>query len=118
MIPYLQRKRNHTPRKQSPSCTLYLLQTGQVSDAAIQAMMAEQARRFLEDAPTTAAEASKIILDGVKAERWRILVGDDAHRMDALVRADPEQAYEPAFFDRLAKEVGWQLNGIVSNSRD
>jgi short-subunit dehydrogenase len=86
-----------------------------VPDAAIQAMAAEQARRFLEDAPTSAAQAATIILDGVKAERWRILVGDDAHKMDALVRADPEQAYEPAFFDRLAKEVGWQLNGIVSN---
>lgn len=89
-----------------------------IPDAAIQAMMAEQARRFLEDAPMTAAAAATVILDGVKAERWRILVGDDAHRMDALVRADPENAYEPAFFEVLAKEVGWQLNGIVSNTRD
>lgn len=91
------------------------MDVSQVPDAAIQAMADEQARRFLENAPTTAAEASKIILDGVKAERWRILVGDDAYKMDALVRADPEQAYEPAFFEVLAKEVGWQLNGIVSN---
>ncbi|WP_430424145.1 SDR family NAD(P)-dependent oxidoreductase [Phenylobacterium sp.] len=92
--------------------------TSQVPDAAIQAMADEQARRFLENAPTTAAEASKIILDGVKAERWRILVGDDAYKMDALVRADPEQAYEPAFFEVLAKEVGWQLNGIAANKAD
>lgn len=91
------------------------MDVSQVPDAAIQAMADEQARRFLENAPTTAAEASKIILDGVKAERWRILVGDDAHKMDALVRADPEQAYEPAFFENLAREVGWQLNGIASN---
>jgi len=89
-----------------------------IPDAVIQAMVAEQARRFFENAPTTAGQAATIILDGVKAERWRILVGDDAQRMDALVRADPEQAYEPAFFDRLAKEVGWQLNGIVSNQPD
>lgn len=89
-----------------------------IPDSAIQAMMAEQARRFLEDAPMTAAAAATVILDGVKAERWRILVGDDAHRMDALVRADPENAYEPAFFEVLAKEVGWQLNGIASNARD
>jgi hypothetical protein len=32
--------------------------------------------------------------------------------MDQLVRADPEEAYEPVFFDRLAKEVGWQLGNI------
>jgi hypothetical protein len=86
-----------------------------IPDEAIQALVAEQARRFLENAPTTAAEAAKIILDGVKAERWRILVGDDAHKMDQLVRGDPENAYEPAFFDVLAKEVGWQLNGIAAN---
>ena len=86
-----------------------------IPDAAIQAMVSEQARRFLEDAPMTAAAAATVILDGVKADRWRILVGEDAKKMDALVRADPENAYEPAFFDVLAKEVGWQLNGIVSN---
>ncbi|TAJ69135.1 MAG: SDR family NAD(P)-dependent oxidoreductase [Phenylobacterium sp.] len=94
------------------------LDADQLTDDAIQAMVAEQARRFLEDAPMTAAAAATVILDGVKAERWRILVGDDAHKMDALVRADPEQVYEPAFFAVLAKEVGWQLNGIAANTRD
>lgn len=83
-----------------------------MTDEAIQAIAAEQARRFLEDAPTTAADAAKIILDGVKAERWRILVGEDAHRMDELVRADPENAYEQSFFDVLAGEVGWKLGGL------
>jgi NAD(P)-dependent dehydrogenase (short-subunit alcohol dehydrogenase family) len=83
----------------------------QLSDQAIEAMAAEQHRRFLEEAPTTAAEAATIILDGVKAERWRILVGEDAQKMDAMVRADPEAAYEPAFFQRLASEVGWKLGG-------
>ena len=83
----------------------------QLTDEAIQAMVAEQHRRFLEEAPTTAAEAAKIILDGVKAERWRILVGEDAIRMDQLVRADPEAAYTPEFFQVLAKEVGWRLGG-------
>jgi hypothetical protein len=45
----------------------------------------------------------------VKAGTWRILVGEDAHRMDKLVRADPEHAYEPEFFQRLAEEAGWRL---------
>lgn len=94
------------------------LDADQLTDDAIQMMMAEQARRFLEDAPMTAAAAATVILDGVKAERWRILVGDDAHKMDEMVRADPEHAYEPAFFAVLAKEVGWQLNGIASNQKD
>ncbi|MEO8115035.1 MAG: SDR family NAD(P)-dependent oxidoreductase, partial [Phenylobacterium sp.] len=82
---------------------------GQLTDEALQAMIDERARVFLEDAPTTAAQAATIILDGVRAERWRILVGDDAQRMDALVRADPEAAYEPEFFQVLAKEIGWRL---------
>jgi hypothetical protein len=29
--------------------------------------------------------------------------------MDELVRADPEGAYEPAFFARLTEAVGWRL---------
>ena len=74
-------------------------------------MAAEQARRFLEEAPTSAAEAAKIILDGVRQERWRILVGEDAQVMDRLVREDPEQAYEPEFFERLATATGWRLGG-------
>jgi NAD(P)-dependent dehydrogenase (short-subunit alcohol dehydrogenase family) len=80
-------------------------------DAALQAMVDEQARRFLEDAPTTAAQAATIILDGVKADRWRILVGEDAQKMDAMVRKDPEAAYSPEFYDVLVKEMGWRLGG-------
>jgi NAD(P)-dependent dehydrogenase (short-subunit alcohol dehydrogenase family) len=49
---------------------------------------------FREQAPMTAAEASAVILDGVRTERWRILVGDDAHDLDEAVRADPEAAYD------------------------
>jgi hypothetical protein len=84
----------------------------QLTDEAIQALAAEQHRRFLEEAPTSASEAAKIILDGVKAERWRILVGDDARKMDQLVRADPENAYEQPFFEKLAGEVGWKLGSL------
>src|SRR5262249_57728105 len=56
-----------------------------LSDEDIGKRADERARRFLEDAPTSASEAAKIILDGVKAERWRILVGKDAEKIDRLV---------------------------------
>lgn len=85
------------------------MDVSQLPDSALQAMVDEQARRFLEDAPTTAAAAAAIILDGVKAERWRILVGDDAIAMDAMVRKDAEAAYTPEFYDVLIKEMGWRL---------
>jgi NAD(P)-dependent dehydrogenase (short-subunit alcohol dehydrogenase family) len=81
----------------------------QLPDAALQAMVDEQARRFMEDAPMTAAAAATVILEGVKADRWRILVGEDAQKMDAKVRADPEAAYSPEFYDVLIKEMGWRL---------
>jgi NAD(P)-dependent dehydrogenase (short-subunit alcohol dehydrogenase family) len=85
------------------------IDASQMSDADIQAVAAERARSFLEDAPTTAAAAATIILDGVKAERWRILVGDDAHRLDERVRQTPECAYDADFYQSFATEVGWRL---------
>jgi NAD(P)-dependent dehydrogenase (short-subunit alcohol dehydrogenase family) len=80
-----------------------------LSEEDLQRKWAERARRFEEDAPTSAAEAARIILDGVKAERWRILVGKDAHRIDERVRADPEHAYDAAFFEDFAREAGWRV---------
>jgi NAD(P)-dependent dehydrogenase (short-subunit alcohol dehydrogenase family) len=85
------------------------MDVSQMPDAALQAMVDEQARRFLEEAPTTASAAATVILDGVKADRWRILVGDDAQKMDAMVRKDPEAAYTPEFFEVLVKDMGWRL---------
>jgi hypothetical protein len=79
------------------------------SDDEIRAIVADRARRFIEDAPTSAAEAATIILDGVKAGRWRILVGSDAHLIDERVRQSPERAYDADFFESFAAEAGWRL---------
>jgi len=87
------------------------IDTSQLTDAAVAALSADVARRFLEEAPMTAAAAAKVILDGVKAEQWRILVGDDAHEIDSWVRRDPERAYEPQFFADFAQQVGWKVGG-------
>lgn len=80
-----------------------------LSDDAIRYVVAERARRFLEEAPMTAAQAATIILDAVKAGQWRILVGDDAKAIDAAVRETPEQAYEQDFFETIRSKVGWRL---------
>ena len=80
-----------------------------MSDDEIQQRASDRARIFRDEAPTTAAQAAKIILDGVKAERWRILVGDDAHKLDELVRQAPEKAYTSEFFENLIKTVGWRV---------
>ena len=66
-------------------------------------------KNFLENAPVSAAEAAEVILDGVREGRWRILIGEDARVIDAMVRDDPEGAYGEAFMDRLTERVEWRL---------
>ena len=80
-----------------------------MSDEDIQQAAEERARTFRDEAPTTAAQAAKIILDGVKAGQWRILVGDDAHKLDQKVRQAPEEAYTLEFYESLIKDVGCRI---------
>ncbi len=49
---------------------------------------------FRAAAPLSAAGAATVILDAVKAGKWRILVGEDAVKLDEAVRARPEEAYD------------------------
>jgi NAD(P)-dependent dehydrogenase (short-subunit alcohol dehydrogenase family) len=85
------------------------IDVAKLSDADIQQIAVDRARVFHDEAPTTAAAAAKIILDGVKADRWRILVGDDAHLLDERVRKTPEQAYTPEFYQSLVSATGWKV---------
>ncbi len=57
---------------------------------------------FRDKAPLTAAEAATIILDGVRSGEWRILVGEDAHKIDEAVRHHPEAAYDYAELAKLS----------------
>lgn len=66
-------------------------------DAALRQVLHQRAIDFRDNAPTSADQAATIILDGVRAGRWRIIVGEDGERLDRMVRNDPEGAYEPAF---------------------
>jgi NAD(P)-dependent dehydrogenase (short-subunit alcohol dehydrogenase family) len=60
---------------------------------------------FRDKAPVSAAEAATIILDGVRSGTWRILIGEDAKKLDVAVRAKPEAAYDYAeLFSGLAAE--------------
>ncbi|CAB4881774.1 unannotated protein [freshwater metagenome] len=56
---------------------------------------------FRDNAPMSSADAAAVILDGVRHGEWRILVGDDAHHLDAMVRLHPTEAYETDFVGRL-----------------
>jgi len=72
-----------------------LLPEGASADHVRQ-MVVRMATDFREKAPLSAADAATIILDGVRAGAWRILVGEDAKKLDAAVRGKPEAAYDYA----------------------
>jgi NAD(P)-dependent dehydrogenase (short-subunit alcohol dehydrogenase family) len=74
---------------------------GGASDEDIRVGMQLRGEMFRDNAPMTAAEAATVILAGVRANDWRILVGDDAFALDALVREKPTEAYEDSFVDIL-----------------
>ena len=72
------------------------------ADVAIDDLIIELANaNFRDTAPMSSAEAAKVILDGVRAGKWRILVGKDAQFLDESVRADPENAYTVGFYRML-----------------
>ncbi len=90
------------------------LDLGNATNEQIRQGLIMQGESFRDDAPMTAGEAATVILDGVKAGRWRILVGDDAHVLDRMLREDPEGAYTREFYERLLEQADWrlgQLNG-------
>jgi NAD(P)-dependent dehydrogenase (short-subunit alcohol dehydrogenase family) len=73
---------------------------------------------FHDTAPLSAVAAATIILHGVRSGAWRILVGQDAHQLDAFVRAHPEDAYD---YPRLAEgtnQAGATLNDSMTALRE
>ena len=79
------------------------------TDEQLREMIAQMDASFRDNAPTTAEQAAAIILDGVRQEKWRILVGEDAHRLDAMVREAPEDAYAEDFLQRYHETGTWNL---------
>jgi len=73
-----------------------------LSDDELLARARRRAESFEASAITTAAEAAANILDAVRRDEWRILVGPDAVLIDEMVRADPRHAYEADFHRRWA----------------
>lgn len=65
---------------------------GEVDDDLI-----AQAEAFKATAPLTPDDAAAAILDAVRRDEWRILVGDDAVAVDEAVRANPWVIYDPDF---------------------
>jgi NAD(P)-dependent dehydrogenase (short-subunit alcohol dehydrogenase family) len=79
-----------------PALTGRVAAAGSASPEELRQFVVQANRDFRDNAPLSAADAATIILDGVRAGSWRILVGEDAKTLDAAVRAQPEKAYDYA----------------------
>jgi NAD(P)-dependent dehydrogenase (short-subunit alcohol dehydrogenase family) len=78
--------------------------TAEIDDEALRELARQNRDDFLAKAPLTAARGAQIILEGVRNEQWRILVGEDAEFLDQMVRQYAETAYEVSFVERLMEE--------------
>ena len=68
-----------------------------LSDDQLRDAMHQRGIDFRDNAPMSATDAAAVILDGVRANQWRILVGDDAVMLDERVRANPWNVYDLDF---------------------
>jgi NAD(P)-dependent dehydrogenase (short-subunit alcohol dehydrogenase family) len=66
---------------------------GDATDDEARQILEERAASFERNGPLTPAQAAATILDGIRAGKWRILVGDDAIAVDRLMRRYPNLAY-------------------------
>jgi NAD(P)-dependent dehydrogenase (short-subunit alcohol dehydrogenase family) len=87
-------------------------------DDDIRTAIHQRGIEFRDNAPTSAAQAAEIILDGVRNDRWRILVGEDAQRLDRLVREFPEEAYELSFLQKLADENVFERMATMGSNQE
>lgn len=71
------------------------------SDEDIRNALQARLDAFEHAAPTSAAEAATIILDGVRAGAWRVLVGTDADALDVAMREQPTAVYTDEFLQHL-----------------
>ena len=77
------------------------LDVSAASDEDLRVGLQAQAESFRDNAPMSAAQAAAVILDGVRRNEWRILVGADAVILDEMVREQPTDAYRSDFMDRV-----------------
>jgi NAD(P)-dependent dehydrogenase (short-subunit alcohol dehydrogenase family) len=84
--------------------------TAEISDDQLRSFVRQRGEMFRDNAPTSAEQAAGIILDGVRAGTWRILVGEDAQVLDRMVRESPEDAYEETFMSRQVESGGMGLD--------
>jgi NAD(P)-dependent dehydrogenase (short-subunit alcohol dehydrogenase family) len=69
-----------------------------LNDDQVRAFAAQRGDDFRDKAPLSSEDAAAIILDGVREERFRLLVGEDAKWLDRRIRESPERIYDRDFW--------------------
>lgn len=83
------------------------------SDEDIRNLMQMRAELFENAAPTTAGAAATVMLDAVKANTWRVLIGDDAAALDTALRAQPTEVYTESFMAGLQADGHFTGGGLI-----
>lgn len=86
---------------------------GGASDEDIRNLMQMRAELFETAAPTTAGAAATVMLDAVKSNTWRVLIGDDAAALDDALRARPTEVYTEAFMADLQADGHFTGGGLI-----
>jgi NAD(P)-dependent dehydrogenase (short-subunit alcohol dehydrogenase family) len=83
---------------------LMMIPVDELDDESLRNLVIQNRNDFGEKAPLTAAQGAAVILEGVRNDQWRILVGEDAEFLDEMVRQYAEVAYEIHFVEKLVEE--------------
>lgn len=73
-------------------------------------MIRERSNDFRDTAPVSPAQAATVILDAVRNEQWRVLVGEDAKMLDEFVRANPEDIYSVELMQQFRERIPASLD--------
>ncbi len=82
-----------------------------VSDAMLERLMDVMQSDVFAMPP---AQGAKQLLDGVRADRWRVFIGVGVVQLDRAVRADPESIYELDGASLIDRDLLVSLMSIVS----
>ncbi len=94
------------------------MDTADMTDDQIRELMKTIGEGFRDNAPVSSEQAAAIILDGIRHDRWRILVGDDALALDQFVRGNPDEAYEESAMEKMNAADEWNLEKVMGKTEE
>jgi NAD(P)-dependent dehydrogenase (short-subunit alcohol dehydrogenase family) len=94
------------------------MDTTAMTDDQVREVMKMAGEGFRDNAPLSSEQAAAVILDGIRQDKWRILVGDDAHALDEFVRGHPDDAYEESAIQKMQATGDWNLDQVLGQNEE